>query len=160
MRYKRGMSLPSRIGILSDTHGLLRPRALELLAGCDHILHAGDVGDPEILTRLGEIAPVTAVRGNCDGGAWAKALSAEAQGELSGLPFAMTHRREDVPPGWIARSRLIVFGHSHRPELRWQGSSLLLNPGACGHPRFHLPLTLALVTVDGDRLTPEILAVA
>lgn len=148
-----------RVGILSDTHNLLRPQVLERLAGCERILHAGDVGGLEILEQLRRIAPVEAVRGNTDGGATSAALPESLAGELGGLPFRMIHRREDIDPAWIPRVRLIVYGHTHRPELAWQGSCLLLNPGACGPRRFHLPLTLAILTVAGGRIVPEILAV-
>ncbi len=153
-----------RVGILADTHGLLRQAVLERLAGCDLLLHAGDVGETAvgeepILSRLARLAPVLAVRGNCDGGALAAALPADLAGELAGLPYRMTHRREDVAPAWLRDSRLVVFGHSHRPELEWRGECLLLNPGACGAKRFRLPLTVAVVRVEGDRLVPEILAV-
>jgi putative phosphoesterase len=147
-----------RVGILSDTHNFLRPRVLELLAGCERILHAGDVGEPEILDRLRRLAPVEAVRGNTDSGATA-ALPEVLAGDLDGLPFHMVHRREDVAPRWLAESRLVVHGHSHRPELSWHGSCLLLNPGACGPRRFHLPLTLAILRVIDRRIVPEILAV-
>jgi putative phosphoesterase len=148
-----------RVGVLSDTHNLLRPRVLELLAGCDRILHAGDVGEPEILERLARVAPVAAVCGNTDSGAAAAGLPHDLAGDLDGLPFRMVHRREDIDPAWPARVRLLVFGHSHRPELEWQGSCLFLNPGACGPRRFHLPLTLAILTVADHRLVPEIRAV-
>jgi len=147
-----------RVGVLSDTHSLLRPKVLELLAGCERILHAGDVGEPEILDRLRRLAPVEAVRGNTDTGATA-ALPETLVGDLGGLPFRMTHRREDIPPRWLAEGRLVVCGHSHRPELSWHGSCLLLNPGACGPRRFHLPLTLAILRVTDHRIVPEILAV-
>jgi putative phosphoesterase len=153
-----------RVGILSDTHGVLRPAVLERLAGCDLLLHAGDVGEAgggeePILARLAGLAPVLAVHGNCDGGALAAALPAALAGELAGLPYRMTHRREDVESAWLRASRLVVFGHSHRPELEWRGECLLLNPGACGARRFRLPLTVAVVRVEGDRLIPEILAI-
>jgi putative phosphoesterase len=148
-----------RVGVLSDTHNLLRPRVLELLAGCEHILHAGDVGDLGILDQLRRIAPVTAVRGNTDSGATAMELPEVASGDLAGRPFRMVHRREDADPAWKRQARLVVFGHTHRPELEWKGATLYLNPGACGPRRFHLPLTLAILTVAGDRIVPEILAV-
>lgn len=149
-----------RVGILSDTHGLLRPEVLRLLAGSDRILHAGDVGDAGILRRLESIAPTSAVRGNTDVGKVWSSLPERSEGDLGGIPFAMTHRREDVPPAWLRGPRLVIFGHSHRPELEWRGSCLLLNPGACGQRRFHLPLTIASVlVVDGSRLVPEIYAV-
>jgi len=148
-----------RVGVLSDTHNLLRPRVLERLAGCERILHAGDVGDLEILEALRRIAPVEAVRGNTDTGATATALPDSLAGDLAGLPFRMVHRREDADPAWLPGLRLLVFGHSHRPELEWRGDCLLLNPGACGARRFHLPLTLAILTVADRRIVPEILAV-
>jgi len=153
-----------RVGVLSDTHGLLRPRVLERLAGCERILHAGDVGGPEILDKLAALTPVIpvipviAVRGNTDPGG-PGALPESFEGDLNGLPFGMIHRREDIPRSWTSRLRLIVFGHSHRPELGWQGNCLLLNPGACGARRFHLPLTLAILAVADDRIVPEILSV-
>lgn len=146
-----------RVGVISDTHGLLRPRVLTLLEGCDQILHAGDVGGGEVLAPLREIAPVVAVRGNTDPAA--DGLPFTVAGELGGLPYRMVHRREDAEPGWMKDLRLLIFGHSHRPELEWQGSCLLLNPGACGARRFSLPLTLAIVTVREGRLVPEIFAV-
>jgi putative phosphoesterase len=148
-----------RVGVVSDTHNLLRPRVIELLAGCERILHAGDVGDLTILEALRRIAPVDAVRGNTDGGATAAALPEVLTGDLAGLPFRMVHRREDVDPCWLKDSRLVIHGHSHRPELSWHGSCLLLNPGACGNRRFHLPLTLAILRVAGSSVVPEILAV-
>jgi len=148
-----------RVGVLADTHGLLRPRVLELLAGCDRLLHAGDVGGVEILSRLREIAPVEAVRGNTDAGPDAEGLPPAVQGELAGLSFGMVHRREDVDSAWVKRLRLVVFGHSHRPELAWQSDCLLLNPGACGPRRFSYPLTLAILTILDGRLVPEILSV-
>jgi uncharacterized protein len=157
-----------RVGVLSDTHGRLRPKVLALLAGCDRILHAGDVGgaggkrEPaaEVLARLREIAPLSAVRGNWDNGPGARDLPPVLEGDLAGLAFGMVHRQEDVPADWPRRHRLVIFGHSHRPELTWRGACLLLNPGACGPRRFHLPLTLAILTVAaGPRIVPEILAV-
>lgn len=148
-----------RVGVLSDTHGLLRPRVLELLAGCDRLLHAGDVGDPAILAELRRIAPVEAVRGNVDQGPALSRLPDSVSGQLGELAFGMVHRREEVPREWWQRCRVVIVGHSHRPEIEWQGGCLLLNPGACGPGRFQLPLTLALLHVAGGRLTPEILSV-
>jgi uncharacterized protein len=148
-----------RVGVLSDTHGLLRPRVLELLAGCDRLLHAGDVGDPAILAALRSIAPLEAVRGNVDQGPELDRLPHTVSGQLGTLPFGMVHRREDAPRDWGERLRLLVCGHSHRPELVWQGRCLQLNPGACGQRRFALPLTVALLWVDGERLVPEIRSV-
>ncbi|MEM7051528.1 MAG: metallophosphoesterase family protein [Acidobacteriota bacterium] len=145
-----------RIGVLSDTHGLLRPQVLDLLAGCEAILHAGDIGDPAILDRLAAVAPVAAVRGNNDRGPSYGALPDVLEGELGGLTYRMIHRRQDVEDEWARSARLIVYGHSHRPELEWRGGCLLLNPGACGRRRFQLPLTLARVTLRDGRIEPEI----
>lgn len=148
-----------RVGILADTHGLLRPQVLALLAGCDRLLHAGDVGDPAVLAGLAAVAPVEAVRGNVDRGRGLDRLPHTVSGELGAVLFGMVHRREDVPREWWQRMRLVVCGHSHQPELAWEGRCLLINPGACGHRRFQLPLTVALVHVVGDRLVPEIRSV-
>lgn len=147
-----------RLGIVSDTHGLLRPRVLELLAGVDQILHAGDVGNTEILTRLATVAPVTAVRGNTDMSGDVVNLPAVAAGEIGDASYRMTHRRDDIREDWLGKARLVVFGHSHRPELSWHGDCLLLNPGAVGQRRFKLPLTLAIVEIEGDKLVPQILS--
>ncbi|MEM9292970.1 MAG: metallophosphoesterase family protein [Acidobacteriota bacterium] len=157
-----------RVGVLSDTHGLLRPRVMEILSGCDLLLHAGDVGDISLLRALRTLAPVTAVRGNVDTAGAVSELPASAHGTLDppgtasgeGPVYRMTHRREDIPLAWFSDSRLLVFGHSHRPELERRGECLLLNPGACGHRRFSLPLTVAVVTVTAEgRLEAEILSV-
>ena len=150
-----------RVGVLSDTHDLLRARVLERLAGCELLLHAGDVGEVALLDLLRQIAPVVAVRGNTDHGAAAR-LPEVAAGDLAGLPYRMTHRREDVDPAWLRGPqavRLVVHGHSHRPEVSWHGDCLLLNPGAAGARRFHYPLTVAVLTVTGQRIVPEILMV-
>ena len=147
-----------RLAILSDTHSLLRPQVLEVAAGADRILHAGDVGDAEILHRLAEVAPVEAVRGNTDHGPIGR-LPEVVSGSVDGIAYRMTHHREDVPAGWVREARLIIFGHSHRPELSWRGGCLLLNPGAVGPRRFKLPLTMAIITLCDGRMTPEIVAV-
>src|SRR4029077_12010667 len=110
-----------RVGVLSDTHNLLRPRVIELLAGWERILHAGDVGDLALLDALRRIAPVDAVRGNIDSGATAAAPPEVLAGDLGGIPFHMVHRREDVDPRWLEASRLVIYVHSHRPELSWHG---------------------------------------
>jgi hypothetical protein len=155
--------------VVSDTHGLLRPRVTELLAGCDAILHAGDVGEPEVLEALRRIAPVTAVRGNVDTAGVLARLPDRVSGVLGAAPrttapantvrYRMVHRGDDVEDAWTEGHALVVFGHSHRPEIGWRGSCLLLNPGACGPRRFRLPLTLALLDVRDGRIVPELRAV-
>lgn len=148
-----------KLGIVSDTHGLLRETVLQRLAGCDRILHAGDVGDPEILDRLAEIAPVDAVRGNVDIGEALASLPSVVTGSAEEITYRIVHQQEHAEEAWRNTSQLIIYGHSHRPEMQWRGGGLWLNPGAAGRRRFHLPLTVAVVTVVGKRLIPEILSV-
>ena len=147
----------SRIGVLSDTHGLLRPEALRALAGVEHVVHAGDVGRPEVLAGLAEIAPVTAVRGNNDRGAWADALPGTALLEVQSCRLFVVHElahldRDPVTSGF----RAVISGHSHAPSAEVRDGVLYLNPGSAGPRRFRLPIALALLTVSGDRLAHEI----
>lgn len=148
-----------RVTVLSDTHGLLRPEVVREARGSDLILHAGDVGDAAVLEELGRLAPVKAVRGNVDTSGELRRLPEVVEGELEGVVYRVTHRREDVPGEWYRESGLIIVGHSHRPELEWRGACLLLNPGAVGKRRFKLPLTMARVTLREGRMIPEIVAV-
>ncbi len=151
---------PKILGILSDTHGVLRPRVLDLLANSDLILHGGDVGDASILDRLAEIAPVQAVRGNTDTDGAVARLPFAVHGEAGGVGYHIVHRRQDVERAWTEAPGLVIYGHSHQPELEWRDRCLLLNPGACGQRRFHLPLTVARVTIDEvGRMVPEVLRV-
>ena len=136
------------VGVISDTHGLLRPEALDALRGSAHIIHAGDVGDPSILERLAAIAPLTAVRGNVDTAAWAERLPLAEAVELGGHLFYVLHQREhlDLDPragGFAA----VVFGHSHRPSIETRHGVLYLNPGSAGPRRFSLPVTVARLTI-------------
>lgn len=130
----------ARIGLISDTHGLLRPRALDVLAGSGLILHAGDVGDPAILEALRRIAPVTAVRGNIDKGDWAKALPDTAAAQ--GIYLLHNLRELDLDPA-AAGFRAVVSGHSHKPGSHRKNGVLYINPGSAGPRRFRLPVTLA-----------------
>ena len=148
-----------QLGILSDTHSLLRPALLLLLEGSDHILHIGDVGDPEILGKLARIAPVTAIRGNID-----------RQGPCSKLPetevvtlgthnFYLLHSLQDLDlDPKAAGFSAVLYGHSHKPEILWKKEVLYLNPGSCGPKRFNLPTTCARITIQPDNtLHAEIL---
>ena len=118
-----------KIGILSDTHNMLRPEVLEALQGCDLILHAGDIAKPEILDKLRQIAPTKVVRGNNDR-AWAEDLPMQLAFELEGYRFFMTHKKRDIPGDVDAD--IVIFGHSHKYEEFRDGSILFLNPGSCG----------------------------
>ena len=140
------------IGVISDTHGLLRPEAIEALAGVEHILHAGDVGDPAILDRLREIAPLTAIRGNVDVSGVCAELPATEPVELGGRLFYLVHSLLDLDINPSAAGvAVVVYGHSHRPEISERDGVLYLNPGSAGPCRFTLPVTLAKVTVaDGQ----------
>ncbi len=146
------------IGVISDTHGLLRPEAVAALHGSDLILHAGDVGNPEILDRLRTIAPTVAVRGNVDTAVWATALPMTEVVEMGGLCLYMLHDRAalDLDPE-AAGFAAVIFGHSHRPGAEIRNGVLFLNPGSAGPRRFSLPVTIARLTVSGGTLSHEII---
>lgn len=140
-----------KIGVISDSHGRLRGEVLENLAGCDYILHAGDIDRLEILERLEDIAPVCAVRGNNDWGTWAQKLPRSRTVELAGVKIFMVHDRRDVP--WkLGDVKVIVFGHSHVYLEDWMEGRLWLNPGSCAWPRFGGGVSMALMTLDGPHI--------
>jgi putative phosphoesterase len=147
-----------RIGIISDTHGLLRPEALEALRGVDRILHAGDIGNEGVLATLRAVAPLVTVRGNNDHGPWADALPTKIAEPLGDGLLVMVHDVSAVgalPP----KTRVVVAGHSHKPQATEKGGVLWLNPGSAGPRRFSLPVTIAYLDVDGGELTPHIVHV-
>lgn len=146
-----------KIGLISDTHGLLRPEALDALQGCAHILHAGDIGRPEILAALGEIAPLSAVRGNNDEGLdWATALPESVELELAGVRLFMVHQAVHLPPDLAARDiQIAVCGHSHQPLVEQRDGLLLVNPGSAGPRRFKLPICLALLHLQDGQIRVE-----
>lgn len=142
-----------KIGILSDTHDLLRPEVIDALQGCSFILHGGDISSRKILDRLEEIAPVKAVRGNNDK-EWAEYLPAFLDFELAGLRIYMTHRKKDLPAD-LSPYDLVIYGHSHQYASAWldqagKHRTLLLNPGSCGPRRFIHPITMAVLRTDPD----------
>jgi len=143
--------------VISDTHGLLRPQAVTALRGCDLIIHAGDVGNAEVINGLSDIAPTFAIRGNVDKGTWAARLPATNIVEVGALRFYVLHNiaELDLDP-LTAGFTAVVFGHSHRPSIETRDGMLYLNPGAAGPRRFRLPVTLARVTVVGGEMRPEI----
>ena len=146
------------VGIISDTHGLLRPEALSALQGVELIIHAGDVGGPEVLRRLKEIAPVFAVRGNVDTQPWAKELPETTTIEAARTSFYVLHNllHLDLKPE-AAGFQVVVTGHTHQPERYERNGVLYLNPGSAGPRRFDLPVTLAILDVKKKPLRPEIL---
>ncbi|MDP5168786.1 MAG: metallophosphatase family protein [Bacteroidia bacterium] len=147
------------VGVISDTHGLLRPEAIEALRGVDHILHAGDVGKFSILDSLSSIAPLTAIRGNIDKGPeWAQRLPATTAVELGGHWFYLVHAIEDLDldPATAGMSA-IIYGHSHKPFQAVKQNLLYLNPGSAGPRRFSLPITLAKVYISATGIRAEII---
>lgn len=147
-----------RIGLISDTHGLLRPQALEALRGCDHIVHAGDVGDAQVLAGLSELAPVTAIRGNVDTGPWADALPALARVNIGGIEVYVVHELAalEIDPAQSGVD-VVVSGHSHRPVVQPRDGVIYINPGSAGRRRFSLPTTVGEIAVDGRQITPRII---
>lgn len=149
------------IGVLSDTHGLLRPEVAPALAGVDHILHLGDVGDPAILESLAKIAPVTAIRGNIDRSGACAALPATEMVTLGGRTFYLVHAIDDLDLSPSAAGvDVVCFGHSHRPLIERRGEVLYLNPGSCGPRRFDLPVTLAKLELTHGGIRPLLIDLA
>jgi putative phosphoesterase len=146
------------IGVISDTHGLLRPQVVQALAGVELIIHAGDIGDPGILRHLERIAPVQAVRGNIDRGAWAADLPPTRVVEVGDVHLYVLHElfNLDLDPT-AAGFAAIIFGHSHSPHLEHQNGVLFLNPGSAGPRRFTRPVTLARLRVQGASLTAQLI---
>ena len=146
-----------RIGIISDTHGLLQPEVTERLAGVQHVIHAGDIGRQEVISGLCKIAPVTAIKGNIDRGEWAAQYPDTALVKLGGRSFYVLHNLKelDLDPA-AAGIDVFVSGHSHRPKIETVGGVLYLNPGSAGPRRFTLPIALATLELTGDVLRPFI----
>lgn len=145
------------IGVISDTHGLLRPEAVQALQGSQYIIHAGDVGDPEILKRLEEIAPVMAVRGNVDVESWAKKLPETDVLEAVGVSIYVLHNIDqlDLKPE-AAGFAAVIYGHSHKPAAKMRNGVLFFNPGSAGPRRFSLPVTVGRIIVEGGRARAEV----
>jgi putative phosphoesterase len=145
--------LALRIGLISDTHGLLRPEALAFLAGADHIIHGGDIGGPEILDRLREIAPLTVVRGNNDTAPWAKSIPETAPIDFGGVGILVIHDLKELGIDPAAHGvRVVVSGHSHKPACVERGGVLYVNPGSAGRRRFTLPIAAGELLIDGGRV--------
>jgi putative phosphoesterase len=144
-----------RVGVISDTHGLLRPEARDFLAGSDHIVHAGDIGDAAILAALARLAPVVAVRGNNDHGDWAEALPESAWLHAGPVAIHVTHARAagaSPPEG----ARVAIAGHSHQPRVEEFAGVTLLNPGSAGPRRFRLPIALGELRIAGSAVSARV----
>jgi len=147
-----GEDAARRIGVISDTHDLLRPEALQALEGSHLILHAGDICGPEVLQALREIAPVIAVRGNNDHGPWADALPETTVVELGALSALMVHDLKTLRPGAVRDVQMVISGHSHQPKKETRDGVLYFNPGSAGPRRFTLPISIGRLDVRGDRV--------
>jgi putative phosphoesterase len=145
------------VGVISDTHGLMRPQAVAALRGCDLIIHAGDVGNPGVITQLAGIAPIHVVRGNVDKGDWAAELPLTELVEVGERVFFVLHEisQLDLDPA-DAGFAAVVFGHSHQPLIETRQGVLFLNPGSAGPRRFNLPVSIARIGMSGARMRPEI----
>jgi putative phosphoesterase len=148
------------LGLISDTHGLLRPQALALLEGAERIIHAGDIGGMEILAALEEIAPVIAVRGNNDNGDWAKAIPETQIVEAGGARVFVIHDLAMLTPDLTAGARVVVSGHSHRPLSHTRDGVLFVNPGSAGPRRFKLPVSVGRLSISRGRVSARLLQVA
>lgn len=147
-----------KVGLISDTHGLLRPQALEALCGCDYLIHGGDIGKPEILEALREIAPLTVVRGNNDtDDAWAADVPFDAVLRVGKLAIYVTHILADVPETLASDVRVVVTGHSHKPLQQTRHGVLFINPGSAGPRRFKLPITVGMLHIDGLDVRGELI---
>jgi uncharacterized protein len=146
------------VGVISDTHGKLRQEAVEALRGVDRILHAGDVGDPQILEALARIAPVTAIRGNVDIQPWAQSLPETELMEIAGMSIYMLHdlSKLDLKPK-AAGIAAVIYGHSHQPKMEEKNGVLYFNPGSAGPRRFTLPISVGKLVIDSGKISGEIL---
>lgn len=146
-----------RIGVISDTHGLLRPEAVAALQGCDRIIHAGDIGKPEVLDALRELAPLHAIRGNVDSGDWAAAIPERLDLQLGGLRIHVLHDLKELALNPSAAGiAVVIAGHSHQPKIEEVDGVLYLNPGSAGRRRFTLPISLALLDIEDGQPRPQL----
>lgn len=150
-----------RIGIISDTHNLLRPAAKEFLRGCDHIIHAGDITESHILDELAAIAPITAVRGNNDHHAWADCLHETELLKFGDIGIYVIHDLKDldINPHAI-EIQVVISGHSHKPLIERRNSVLFVNPGSAGPRRFKLPISIAELDIDGNSVSARLVELA
>ncbi|WP_145007822.1 metallophosphoesterase family protein [Pseudomonas oryzihabitans] len=152
------MAQPYRVGLIADTHGLLRPEALEALAGSDFILHAGDIGKPEILDALRELAPLAVVRGNNDDVPWADDIPERITLTLADVGIHMLHILPELDLAAVpAPVRVVISGHSHKPLIEERDGVLYVNPGSAGPRRFRLPISVGRLTLDAGQVQAEIL---
>ena len=147
------------IGVVSDTHSLLRPELIPALAGVDHILHVGDIGDADIITQLRGVAPVTAIRGNIDTSGPCSDFAATEALELGGCLIYMLHNLDDLDlHPHAAGIGVVLYGHSHKPSIQLRDGVLYVNPGSAGPRRFRLPITFARLRIESGQPSAEIIS--
>lgn len=151
------MTQQKLIGVISDTHSLVRPQAIEALAGVEMILHAGDIGNPTVLDALREVAPVVAVRGNNDKGDWAESLSDWEVVEVGAVSIYMLHNLKEIDISPAGPFRVVISGHSHKPLVEERRGVLYVNPGSAGPRRFNLPISVAQLTVAGNTVNAKLI---
>ena len=146
-----------RIGIISDTHGLLRPEAVAALKGCDRIIHAGDIGKAEVLDALRQLAPLDTIRGNVDSGEWAADIPERLDLQLGGLRIHVLHDLKELALNPAdAGIAMVIAGHSHQPKIEQIDNVLYINPGSAGRRRFKLPISLALLDIEDGQPRPQL----
>jgi putative phosphoesterase len=153
------MKMGTNIGVISDTHGLLRPEVFKIFKNVDLILHAGDIGRPEVLEELAKIAPIVAVRGNNDTDPWAKRIPEFKTVSASGVSLFLLHDLKQLPEGVTSGVKAVISGHSHKPALERRDGILFLNPGSAGPRRFKLPIGVARLTVNRARVTARLIEI-
>lgn len=152
---------PIRVGLISDTHGLVREEAVAVLKGCQHILHAGDIDSPDVISRLRQVAPVTVVRGNNDRGPWARKIPVYEVVEFGAVSVYVRHDESelDIDPK-AAGLQVVMFGHSHQPKVEHRDGVLFVNPGSAGPRRFKLPIAVGELLIAGDQVSARIIELA
>ena len=147
------------VGAISDTHGLLRPEVLKLFKSVDLILHAGDIGDPQILEQLTAVAPTIAVRGNNDKGEWARRIPESKKVDVGGISIFMIHDVKEITASNRSGAEVILSGHSHKPSIERRDGILYLNPGSAGPRRFKLPISVARITIKKSQVTARLIEI-
>lgn len=148
----------THVGLISDTHGLLRPEVVTALGGSDFIVHAGDIGDPSILDRLAKIAPTIAVRGNNDKGTWASRIPETEVLDVGAILIYVLHDVGELDLDPVAAGfQVVVAGHSHQPSIKWRDNVLFINPGSAGPRRFKLPVSVGKLAISGQAVSPRLI---
>lgn len=144
-----------RLGLISDTHGLLRPEAVDFLAGCELIVHAGDIGRPGIISELEKIAPVISIKGNVDTGSWSDDIPLTCHFQWHGKSFFVIHNIHEINPEAVRQCDVVIYGHSHQPKAYQQDGALYFNPGSAGPRRFRLPISLGEISFQKHELIAQ-----